>query len=59
MHGLNVEFYPFDAEQMNIDVDKTKKKVREGAEAGKTPTMAMFGGSLFLFPIRSRSWPTS
>lgn len=50
VHGLDVEFYPFDAERMNIDVDKTKKKVQEGAKAGKTPTMAMFGGSLFLFP---------
>ncbi len=50
VHGLDVEFYPFDIEQMNIDVDRTKKKVREADEAGKRPTMAMFGGSLFLFP---------
>ena len=50
VHGLDVEFYPFDAEQMNIDVDKTKKKVREAADAGRKMSMAMFGGSLFLFP---------
>lgn len=50
VHGLDVEFYPFDAEQMNIDVDKTKKKVQQIAKEGKAPTMAMFGGSLFLFP---------
>ena len=50
VHGLDVEFYPFDAEWMNIDVDKTKKKVREAADAGGKMSMAMFGGSLFLFP---------
>jgi len=25
VHGLDIEFYPFDAEEMTIDVDKTKK----------------------------------
>lgn len=50
VHGLEIEFYPFDAEEMTIDVDKTKQKVEELKKAGKTPKMAMFGGSLFLFP---------
>ena len=50
VHGLNVEFYPFDAEEMTIDVDKTKQKVKELKRAGRLPRMAMFGGSLFLFP---------
>lgn len=50
VHGLDVEFYPFDVEQMNIDVDLTKKKVREASDSGRSPAMAMFGGSLFLFP---------
>ncbi|MBM2851514.1 MAG: serine hydroxymethyltransferase [Candidatus Nitrosotenuis sp.] len=50
VHGLDVEFYPFDAEEMTIDVDKTKDKVKELEKAGRLPKMAMFGGSLFLFP---------
>ena len=50
VHGLDVEFYPFDAEEMTIDVDKTKDKVEELKKAGRLPKMAMFGGSLFLFP---------
>lgn len=50
VHGLDVEFYPFDATQMNIDVDKTKQKIQQMAQDGRVPKMAMFGGSLFLFP---------
>jgi Glycine/serine hydroxymethyltransferase len=50
VHGLDIEFYPFDAEEMTIDVDKTKDKVRELEKAGKIPKLAMFGGSVFLFP---------
>src|SRR5574338_1728283 len=50
VHGLDIEFYPFDAEEMSLDVDKTKQKVRELEKAGKIPKLAMFGGSVFLFP---------
>jgi glycine hydroxymethyltransferase len=50
VHGLEIEFYPFDAEEMTIDVDKTKQKVEELKKIGRLPKMAMFGGSLFLFP---------
>jgi len=50
VHGLEIEFYPFDSEEMTIDVDKTKKKVEDLDKSGKLPKMAMFGGSLFLFP---------
>lgn len=50
VHGLEIEFYPFDAEEMTIDVDKTKQKVEELKNSGRLPKMAMFGGSLFLFP---------
>jgi len=50
VHGLDIEFYPFDAEEMTIDVDKTKEKVKELEKAGKIPKLAMFGGSVFLFP---------
>ena len=50
VHGLEIEFYPFDAEEMTIDVDKTKKKVKDLKKDNRLPKMAMFGGSLFLFP---------
>jgi len=50
VHGLEIEFYPFDAEEMTIDVDKTKKKVEDLKSANRLPKIAMFGGSLFLFP---------
>ena len=50
VHGLDIEFYPFDAEEMTIDVDKTKEKIKDLEKAGRLPKMAMFGGSLFLFP---------
>ncbi len=50
VHGLEIEFYPFYAQEMIIDVDKTKKKVKELKKDNRLPKMAMFGGSLFLFP---------
>ncbi|MDI1494916.1 MAG: serine hydroxymethyltransferase [Cenarchaeum symbiont of Oopsacas minuta] len=50
VHGLNIEFYPFDSQEMTIDVDKTKQKIKTLKKENKLPKMAMFGGSLFLFP---------
>ena len=50
VHGLEIEYYPFNAEEMTIDVDKTKQKVKVLKKDGRLPRMAMFGGSLFLFP---------
>ncbi len=50
VHGLNIEFYPFDAEEMAIDVDKTKQKIKDLEKSNRLPKIAMFGGSLFLFP---------
>ncbi|MDB2446329.1 serine hydroxymethyltransferase, partial [Nitrosopumilus sp.] len=50
VHGLEIEFYPFNAEEMTIDVEKTKQKVKELKKNNRLPKMAMFGGSLFLFP---------
>ena len=50
VHGLNVEYFAFDRDNWNIDVDKTKDKVRKLEGEGKKPKIAMFGGSLFLFP---------
>lgn len=50
VRGLNIESYVFDKEEMNIDVDKSKHKIEELIKDGKKPSLAMFGGSLFLFP---------
>ena len=50
VHGFEIEVYPFDAEEMAIDADKTKKKVKDLKKTGRLPKIAMFGGSLFLFP---------
>ena len=50
VHGLQIEFYPFDAEEMTIDVEKTKQKIKDLKKQDRLPKMAMFGGSLFLFP---------
>ncbi len=48
--GLSIETFVFDKEEMNIDVDASKKKVEQLIKDGKKPKMVMFGGSLFLFP---------
>jgi glycine hydroxymethyltransferase len=45
VHGLEVEYWPFDEKRMNIDVDAAAKKIRE-----IKPKLALFGGSVFLFP---------
>jgi glycine hydroxymethyltransferase len=50
VHGLEIEFLAFDSEEMNIDVEKTKAKVENLKKQGKLPKIAMFGGSVFLFP---------
>ena len=50
VHGLNIEFFAFDPEEMTLDVDKTKAKVEELKSQGRLPKIAMFGGSVFLFP---------
>ena len=43
--GLNDYAFPFDNEQMNIDVDNSIKLIEE-----KNPKIVLFGASLFLFP---------
>jgi len=45
VHGLRVDYWPFDEKRMNIDVDAAAKKLRE-----VKPKLALFGGSVFLFP---------
>jgi glycine hydroxymethyltransferase len=50
VHGLVIEHFPFSKEEMTIDIDMTKKKIEAMVNEGKNPKIAMFGGSLFLFP---------
>jgi glycine hydroxymethyltransferase len=51
VHGIEVEYFPFDRKEMNIDIDKTKQKITKMVnEEKKAPKLGMFGGSLFLFP---------
>ncbi|WP_456327220.1 serine hydroxymethyltransferase [Archaeoglobus sp.] len=47
VRGLRVEHYVFDKENMNIDVDATKRKVEKMDEK---PKVFVLGASLFLFP---------
>ncbi len=58
VRGLNVEYFPFDTEEMNIDVDATEKKIQKLAQEGKKPTLAMFGGSVLPFPHPVRELTT-
>lgn len=50
VHGLQIDYFSFDKEKMNIDVDETKEKLRALKSEGKDPKILMFGGSLILFP---------
>ena len=50
VRGLNVEYFPFDTDEMNIDLDATDKKIRKLSDEGKKPTLAMLGGSVLPFP---------
>lgn len=50
VHGLTIEHFPFSKENMTIDVEETKKKIDTLINNGRPPKIAMFGGSLFLFP---------
>jgi len=45
VHGLEIEYLPFDERRMNIDVDAAEKRIRE-----VKPKLVLFGGSVFLFP---------
>jgi glycine hydroxymethyltransferase len=48
--GLNVQYLVLDYKEMNIDVDKTKKRVQKLTGEGKPPKLVMFGASVFPFP---------
>lgn len=48
--GLDVQYLALDYEELNIDVEKTKKRVQKLISDGKTPKLVMFGASVFPFP---------
>lgn len=50
VHGLKIEYFEFDYDNFNIDVDLTIKKIEKLAQNGNRPKIVMFGGSVFLFP---------
>src|SRR5215472_13599573 len=50
VRGLDVEYFPFDTDEMNIDIDATEKKIQKLAREGKKPTLGMLGGSVLPFP---------
>ncbi len=51
VHGLEVEYFVFNRNEMNIDVEKTKQRIEKMvSEEKRPPKLAIFGGSLFLFP---------
>jgi glycine hydroxymethyltransferase len=50
VHGLQIEYFVFDKETLNINVDETKKKLRSLKAEGRNLKLVMFGGSLLLFP---------
>ncbi|UCD73326.1 MAG: serine hydroxymethyltransferase [Candidatus Bathyarchaeota archaeon] len=50
VHGLRVEYFPYDYDELNIDVDATKKLVKDMKGENDPPRLAMFGSSVFPFP---------
>lgn len=45
LRGLTLRNYPFDVEEMNIDIDESIKLIKEAR-----PKVCLFGKSVFLFP---------
>ncbi|MCW3991575.1 MAG: serine hydroxymethyltransferase [Candidatus Bathyarchaeota archaeon] len=50
VHGLKVQYWEFDEEKYNIDVDKSVEKIRRLEKEGRHVDLMLLGGSLFLFP---------
>ena len=48
--GLDVQYLALDYKELNIDIDKTKGRVRKLVDAGTPPKLVMFGASVFPFP---------
>lgn len=50
VHGLRVEYFEYDVKKLNIDVDRSLKKMSNLRREKKSPKVVTFGASLFLFP---------
>lgn len=50
VHGLKVRYFEYDEKELNIDVDKSIKRIRRMIKKGKAITLFMFGASVFPFP---------
>ena len=50
VHDLVVEYLALDYKELNIDVEKTKDRVKRLAEKGTPPKLVVLGGSVFPFP---------
>ena len=50
VHGLKVQYFPYDEKALNIDMDETVKKVRKLEESGKHVHLYVLGASVFPFP---------
>ncbi len=50
VRDLTVEYLPLDYRELNIDVDKAKKRVEGLCKEGRPPKLVMFGGSVLPFP---------
>ena len=50
VHGLKVQNFVYDEENLNIDIDATIKKIHELEKQGKHINLYMLGASVFPFP---------
>ncbi|HIQ13436.1 MAG TPA: serine hydroxymethyltransferase [Thermoprotei archaeon] len=57
VHGLDIEYFEFDVNEMNIDVDATIRKVKKLEKDNRIPKLIYFGGSVLLFehPVKELS----
>ncbi|UCC33485.1 MAG: serine hydroxymethyltransferase [Candidatus Bathyarchaeota archaeon] len=50
VHDLAVEYLALDYDELNLDVEKTKKRVERLLDKGTPPKLVVFGGSVLPFP---------
>jgi glycine hydroxymethyltransferase len=50
VHGLKVDYFDYDDESLNIDVDKSVKTIRRMEKRGDHIKLYLFGASVFPFP---------
>jgi len=50
VHGLVVEYLPLDYKELNIDVDRTRRRISKLVKEGRSPKLVTFGASVFPFP---------